>query len=591
MGSLGGWLHDNDALVTLIQLGVFSVLLLSCGKRLIEAFRELDGWLRWLLGAAAVAAAAVSAFWIPAFSGFEALGHEASYLECFTTQSMDGSGRAVSPANSQGWEAFVTYPLVRWTYWLLGAVVGREEGGWLLALNIGFRSMAVVWIGWLATVLSGRSVVGAAAALLMVVHPWHAFWGAAIYNVALPYMFASLSLLLAVLAWRAGSARLLATAASAGVLVMAARVEWAILAPTLLILLLGLGPAWGRAPQVATLRYWVPGVWIAVLGALSVLLAGGQLTEQGGYHGIGGYLETLARQAWIIDLIEPFHLPWTLLAALAGMLVMKQMLPGGGRAALGLLGFFLVGYLALSTFNDFSYRHALLPGIGLVLLASLLAVPIVEAKGARRWVAALFFVSVMLSGALGVHRVASRYYLSQDDFFARHEGFRGTELAAAEVESGECFLITDNERLWQMGIAGSHFNLMDPGEAVTHWRRFGGCVRWLFDNAGYRYDGLAVPPRSTKLKRWFAWDYEGWARLDEGEVLIYRMREPPWGIGDDEPVPETEFRLPGEQDPEEEPEDEDAESPEEGSGDEQRGANELEIESDGQAPSGVDSAP
>jgi hypothetical protein len=95
---------------------------------------------------------------------------------------------------------------------------------------------------------------------------------------------------------------------------------------------------------------------------------------------------------------------------------------------------------------------------------------------------------------------------------------------------------------------------MDPGEAVTHWRRFGGCIRWLFDNAGYRYDGLAVPSRVAKLRNWFDWQYEGWSRLQEGEVLIYRMTSPPWGITDDMAVPETEFRLPGQEDPEDAPE-------------------------------------
>jgi len=579
MSSPSLWLHDHDGLVTLLQIGVFGLLLASSGPRLLQAFGELELRLRWLFAAAALAAAAVSAFWLPAFSGFEALGHEASYLECFTGTAMDGSGRVVSPGNAQGWEAFVTYPLVRWTYWFVGGLVGREDVRWILALNIGFRALAVVWIGWLARLLSGRAAVGAAAAAIMVLHPWHAFWGAAIYNVAMPYMFVSLALLLAVMAWRTGSGRLFGLAASAGVLVMAARVEWAILAPGVVLLLLGLGPAWGRAQRVRRVRFWAPAVAIATLGALSVLLSGGQLTEQGGYHGIGGYLETLARQAWIVELIEPFHLPWTLLAALAGALVMKSMLPGGARAALGLLSFFGFTYLALSTFNDFSYRHALVPVTGLVLLASLLAVPAVEGRGAKRWTPAVLLAMLVISAAFGVQRVASRYYLSQDDFFASHEGFQGPQLAATDVESGECFLITDNERPWQQGIAGSHFNLMDPGEAVTHWRRFGGCVRWLFDNAGYRYDGLAVPPRSIKLNRWFSWQYEGWSRLQEGEVLIYRMTEPPWGIGDDEPVPETEFRLPGEHDPEDDPEDEP--EPE----------HDPEHDPEGTPSSGVDSAP
>ena len=42
------------------------------------------------------------------------------------------------------------------------------------------------------------------------------------------------------------------------------------------------------------------------------------------------------------------------------------------------------------------------------------------------------------------------------------------------------------------------------------------------------------------------------------------MTEPPWGIGAEQPVPETEFRLPGEDDPEDRPEDEPERRPAEG---------------------------
>ena len=563
MGAVGGWLHDHDGLIALSQVALLVCLLVAAAPQLRRACLDVERWLRWTLLVLGVVAAGISAFWVPAFTAFDALGHEASYLECFTAQSMDGSG-AVSPANSHGWEAFVTYPLVRWTWWLFGGLVGRESVAPLLALNIGFRALAVVCVGLLARFVTARPACGAVAALILTVHPWHAFWGAAIYNVAMPFMFASLALALAVLAWRTGSALLFSAGAAAGVLVLAARVEWAILGPSLLFLLIGLGSSWGRHPRSVTLRFWLPALCIAVIGAASVLLAGGQLTEQGGYHGIGGYLSTLARQVWILDLAEPFHEPWTLLAPLLGGVVLVRTKSLGWGPALGLWAYFGFGYLALATFNDFSYRHALLPVLGLVLLSSALAIPLTEAEGRRRVVAGVVLAVLLLSALLGLQRVATRYYLSQDEFFAEHDGFRGPMLDAAEVESGSCFLITDNERLWQQGLAGSHFNLMDPGEAVTHWRRFDGCVLWLFDNAGYRYDGLAVPPRSTKLQHWFEWQYQGWSRLAEGEVVVYRMTQPPWGIGDDQPVPATEFRLPGEADPEDRPEADPERRPDEG---------------------------
>ncbi|HCP45844.1 MAG TPA: hypothetical protein DIU15_07370 [Deltaproteobacteria bacterium] len=461
----------------------------------------------------------------------------------------------MTPSNAHGWEPYVTYPLIRWTYWVTGALAGRPDSpAALLLLNSAFRAGAALLLGWAAFALSGRGSAAVVAAALMAAHPWQAFWGAALYNVAMPYFFVSSTLLLTLLAWKSGSGRLLAAGAASGCLVVAGRVEWGVLAPCLAVLLLGLGPAWGRSPRVFRLRFWAPGIGLALLGGAALFLSGGQLTEQGGYHDMLGYLQTLARQAWIVGLLEPFHTPWAWLLVGAGGWALVRSGSGGLRAVFGLLGFFLLGHLALSTFNDYSFRHGMVPTAGLVLLASMLGPLLLDSDRRVAGLAALLVVAQMGTSLAGIQRIADRYYLSQDEFFQQHPGFKGPELAAAEVESGACFVITDNERHWQMGIAGSHFNLMDPGEAVTHWRRFGGCILWLFDNAGYRYDGLAVPPRTAKLRSWFDWEYQGWSRLQEGEVLVYRMTTPPWGITDDMPVPETEFRLPGEMDPEDQPE-------------------------------------
>ncbi|MBJ93860.1 MAG: hypothetical protein CMP23_05210 [Rickettsiales bacterium] len=590
MSGAGGWLHGHDGLVVLLQVGAFGLLLLASRRLLVESFVELGRPLQAGLFALSLLAALISAFWLPAFSAFEALGHEASYLECFSGAAMDGSG-SVSPANAHGWEAFVTYPLIRWAWWLLGRLSGGQDVAWLLAFNIGLRALSVFLLGWTARVLAGRASCALVAALVLACHPWHAFWGAAIYNVALPFLFAVATLLLALLAWSRGGSRLLAAAAAAGTLVVAGRVEWAILAPMTLILLLGLGPSWPRADGVLRPSNWIFAALLAALGIASVVFAGGQLTEQGGYHGIEGYLETLLRQAWILDLNEPFHRPWTLLAPALGGLVMIRSPRFGWRAAGGLAAFFLVGYLAVSTFNDFSHRHVLPAGIGLVLLSSFVVLPLFEGGRSLRIVAACSLVLLIGTELVSLQRVASRYYLSQDEFFAEHEGFSGPQLEAAAVESGTCYLITDNERHWQQGIAGSHFNLMDPGEAVTHWRRFSGCVLWLFDNAGYRYDGLAVPPRSTKLLHWFEWDYKGWVRLAEGEVLVYQMRSAPWGIEDHMPVPETEFRLPGQEDPEDAPEQGPEAAPGETLREHSPAGQGAEPDAElGEAPSGVDSA-
>ena len=47
-----------------------------------------------------------------------------------------------------------------------------------------------------------------------------------------------------------------------------------------------------------------------------------------------------------------------------------------------------------------------------------------------------------------------------------------------------------------------------------------------------------------KMRSWFSWELEGWVRVEDGlTAAVYRMTEPPWGVGDDEPLPETEFLL------------------------------------------------
>ena len=555
MNPLSSWLHDHDGLLTLSLLLVWLALVFASARPLRDSFGAMDRRVRIALLVAAVLAFLISTLWMPGLSRFEALGHEASYMECFTTRPMDGSSTVVSPANTHGWEPYVTYPLIRWTYWLVGGLVGRPDSpAALLLLNSAFRAASVLLLAWAAFVLSGRGAAAVAAGLLMAAHPWHAFWGAALYNVAMPYFFVSSTLLMALLAWRLGSGRLLAAAAASGCLVVAGRVEWGVLAPCLAVLLLGLGPSWGRAGGILHPRFWAPGIVLAVVVGAALFLSGGQLTEQGGYHDMLGYLQTLGRQAWIVDLLEPFHTPWAWALVGGGAFAMVRAGRGGARAVLGLLGFFVLGHLALSTFNDYSFRHGMVPMLGLVLLSAMLGPAVLHADRRIAAIAALLLLAQVGTSLAGVQRIASRYYLSQDEFFEQHPGFQGPELTAPSVESGACFVITDNERHWQMGIAGSHFNLMDPGEAVTHWRRFDGCILWLFDNAGYRYDGLAVPPRTAKLRSWFDWEYQGWTRLQEGEVLVYRMTTPPWGITDDMPVPETEFRLPGDVEPEEEPE-------------------------------------
>jgi len=539
--SLGAWLWHHDGLVTLGQLAVFTGALLAAAPTLRAGYGELPRAVRWALPVLAVVAAGLCLWPLPTLERFSALGHEATYLDCFTGAS--------PPGNEFGWEAYVTYPLVRWIYWALGGVFGRD--GFLppLLFNVVCRGLGVFVGGWLAAVLVRKPAAGIAAAGLLAAHSVHAFWGAALYNVALPHLLVQGCVLLALLAWRTGSVATFCAAAATGSLVVAGRVEWGLLAPCLAVLLAGLGPRWGRHGSVARPAFWLAPLGIAGAFAVTLFLGEGQLTEQGGYHGVAGYLETIAHQAGILAVFEPLDRPWGLAAAVFGAWAWGRA--EGGRVVAAVLGFGLLSHLGLATFNDYSFRHALLPGLGLVWLL---------AGALHHRAGGLAVGAGVLAGLLGLGTTADRYYASPEEFEAGYEGFaRNAEVSAAEVEASGCYLITDNERLWEMGLAGSHFNLMIPGEAVKRWRHHG-CITWLYDAPNWRHDGLAVRVRGVKLRHWFDWEEIGWTRFeDDTPAVLMRMTSPPWGVEAGDPVPATDILMPWEV--EEEPPPEEAVDP------------------------------
>ncbi len=539
--SLGAWLWHHDGLVTAAQLAVWGGAMAAAAPRLRDAWGQLERAARWTLPVLAVVGAALCLWPIPSLTEFSALGHEATYLDCFTGAS--------PPGNDFGWEPYVTYPLIRWIYWALGGVFGREGHVVPLLFNVACRGLGVFVGGWLAAVLLRSSRAGIAAAALLALHSVHAFWGAALYNVALPHLLVQTCVLLALIAWRTGSLAAFCAAAASGSLVVAGRVEWGLLAPSLAVLLAGLGPAWGRHEGVKKPGFWAAPLAIAGAFAVTLFLGEGQLTEQGGYHGISGYLQTIGHQAGILAVFEPFGQGVGLMGAAMGLILWGST--RGWRPVLGVVGFGLLAHLGLSTFNDYSFRHAMLPG--LVLVWGLAAAETLD-DPKRRLGAHLIVAAGLLMGAWNLAITADRYYATPEDFVAGHPGFATLpEVPAAQVEASGCYLITDNELLWQLGLAGSHFNLMDPGEAVKRWRHHG-CITWIFDAPNWRHDGLAVRVRALKLQHWFDWDEVGWTQFDDGNAgVLLSMTSPPWGVADDEPVPPTDVMLPWEQEPEDEP--------------------------------------
>jgi hypothetical protein len=453
------------------------------------------------------------------------LGHAGSYAHIYW--GIESPAWAI-----EEWEAYVTYSLLRWIYWGLAQIVPSTDLVAPLLLNAIARGLGVLGVGVFAALWSRREVVGVAAAALLVLDPVHGFWGASIFNLAIPYAFAVLCLVQTLAAWRGGSSLLLAAAAASGALMVAGRVEWGLLAPALLLLLASLGTDWGRHPATRSPRYWAAALTVlAALGG-TLYLGGGDLTSQGGFHGVRGYLETIGRQG----AIRAWYPAAGTIPGIVGIALGLGLAVRSGRlgwfAGLAPLAAFGLMHLGLSTFNDYGYRNALVPGLLLLAplgMAAVVALDVQEKAGLRVLAGVALAASAVLSAA-ALHDWTVRYYMTGDAFEA---GCCTDDRARIETEwlsSGVCYMITDDETLWDAGVAGSHFNLMEPDEAARHWDDHDGCIVWLLDGFSARVDELSVQDRALKLRRWYRWERRGWTRLPDGSAAeVHRMTERPPG--------------------------------------------------------------
>ena len=519
------WFLQHDGWVSLGQLLLWGGLAAAAARPLRDALRPLmtRRFLAGLLALGALAAG-VSLFVFPTFARHEALGHAGSYAHIYW--GIESPAYAI-----EEWEAYVTYSVLRWIYWGLGEVVQRTDLLVPLILNAAARGVGVVGAGLFVTLWTRRPALGLVAASVVLVDPVHAFWGASIFNVAMPYAVATLCLVQALAAWRGGSAVLLAAAAASGAMVVAMRVEWGLLAPALAILLLSIGPAAGRHPAVSTTRFHGSALAVLALLGATLYLGGGDLTSQGGFHDPRGYVETIGRQGGILDWYVAACSWPGLVAILAGAVAGVR----GGRLSLPMalapIAGFAVMHVGLSTFNDYGFRNGLVPG--LVLLPAL-AVGVGSVLATDDPPVLRILTGLGLAGALGLSTAAlvdwaDRYYVDGDGFEARCCG-GDDRIDTAWLSSGACYMITADETLWEAGVAGSHFNLMEPAEATEHWDAYQGCVMWLRDGFNARVDELSVQDRALKLDRWYRWERRGWARLPDGSAAeVLQMIEGPPG--------------------------------------------------------------
>ena len=544
-------IFQNDGVASAIQLLLLVGSLAIARREILGAWGDLGRRSQITYGLLVAAGTLLPLLLFPT-ERYSALGHEASYFEVFTGQS--------TPSNSAGWHPYVTYPALRWLYWGIGALFGSDSGALpLLVLNALFSGLSVGLFAWFARVFTERESIAATAGLLMLLSPNRLFWGAAIFHTAIPYSFAVACLLFTILAWRSGERRMLLAAAACGISMAALRIEWGIMAPALALLLCYLRAPWGRHPGVLQRGFWIPALALTAVGAVFIVGLGGALTEQGGYHSIAGYLGTIGRQALFLRIFDPWLSGLGVVAIGLGLLSYGSRPEVGLAPVLGMLVFVLVSHLGLATFNDYGYRHALVPSTMLVLSIALLAPGMRASMGIVRLGSTALLTASVVTALFAVAEARARYYATEEQFAASDPDFaQGSFMNASELVDGNCFLVTDDEELWDYSrrrleagkdedqMVGSHFNLMDPGEAVIHFRSHGGCVRWLFDGSQFRWDSMGARVRAAKMHYWFSWKREGVVRFPWGlDAVVYRMASPPWGVSNDEPVPPTEFLLPG----------------------------------------------
>lgn len=520
---MSDWVLAHDGWVSLAQLLLWFGLAAASIPSLVRGLREVfDRRALLILGLLAASATAISLVVFPALSRHEALGHAGSYAHIYWGIE--------SPAwVIEEWEAYVTYSLLRWIYWGLGVITERTDLLVPLVLNALARGAGVFGAGLFAGLWARSGAVGIVAAVLVLVDPVHAFWGASIFNLAIPYALATLCLVQVLVAWRSGHTLLFAAAAASGALVVALRVEWGLLGPALAVVLVSLGADWGRSTAVLRPRFWAPALAVLTVLGATLVWGGGDLTSQGGFHDVRGYVETIVRQGGILAWYGGTPFVW--IALVVGIVASARV----HKPAAPLLLFlaFAAVHLALSSFNDYGYRNALAPALLLVpLVASSWTViwPGERGKGPLPAVAALALGATIVGSAMSLSDWATRYYQTGDDFEVGCCSEPSERVSTVWLSQGGCYMITDDETLWEAGVAGSHFNLMEPAEAAAHWDEHHGCVAWLKDGFNARVDELSVQDRALKLHRWYRWERRGWARLPDGSAAeLLQLVEAPAG--------------------------------------------------------------
>ena len=426
----------------------------------------------WIVGIALIATA-VRLGWLPVFERHIYDGHEAEYFALFTHERVPSRGGTV------------LYPLMQWAYWFLGVVCTGTFWPVVIAVLFGLGSVAA--LGVAAGTAFGLSV-GIATALGLALMGNHAFWSTSAYNVIHPVFFCSVSVA-AAYRWRdavrtAGTAPLWLWALlwSSALLAVCLRLECALVIVPLVAVLI---------PNFASVskREW----GLIGLGAVVGLLAIWPLLFPGGLPGEGERWMSFQLNWRLLIYGAPWSHPVWLCAAGVGVaLARSEALPWALWA--------VVGHLSMASFDDFGFRHMLLPSSALLVLGCV-GVERLWARGGWRRVVAGALAASGIGLMLGnTADIADRFYQAEEAWEEKMLA-RYSEAALREMTPEarpECALISEADVIAEQPPL-SHFNLLDDREAESLRARTG-CLHWCPDVQDGRWSSRAVFDRAIRIE-------------------------------------------------------------------------------------------
>lgn len=427
---------------------------------------------------------------VPALAEHVYDGHEAEFFDIFTGARARNRGGTV------------LYPSLQWMWWGLGKLLPHAE--WVPVVLMAAVGSASAWVvgataGRLAAnpdAPQSSDRVAWIAALVVLLHPVHAAWSSSAYNVILPFFFSALVLWSAAVVGQSRHPPLAVASlgAAAWVLVVATRMEVALVGLPAAVLALGLRPA-GLGRGEALRRRAV-----LLLPLIPALLLGGlaayPLLFPGEVPGAGERALAFAINWPLVEFYLPVA-PRSLLALPVALCTLWALREAPFVTAVLLLSA-LGQHLLMASFDDFGDRHTL---SALPALAWVLALAGGSGWG-RPWHRPGALGLALVALLLGLVQLRERYYATEDAFVAWQ--LARTDLPEMRLEDARqnCGWINEDPRAAADPVA-SHFNVLDPVE-VAALRGPGGCLRWCADVQDYRWSSRAVADRALRMRRLYA---------------------------------------------------------------------------------------